>query len=437
MDYFSGKLKKKDRHAFEKTIMQDSFESEAFDGLSKISSSELAQDMSFLEDQLEKRTKKKRRIPIWLPYAASIAIILSLSSVLFYVNQYSTQDEMIGAQMEESLKKTESPIVKQEIVKSDSELVDSVKIDKNDSALQISEVKEIAEVEIFEEKELIIVEEEKEDVEEAEISKELYFAEPQKKSIARVEMKNELDLEISSKVEESLTGQVAGVEVNREGDSSMVLDDVSTRMIKSKKASFVAGRIVDENKDAMPGVSVVIKGTNRGTTSDVDGKFKLNVADVRDDYKLTANFIGYESKEIEPIEDSTLFVVLEMDNVSMDEVVVVGYGTSTSKTERGNTKWEKAKPNLFASVSKFEEYLTRELENGNLDHLQGIHKVKLTFVVEAYGELSKIKFKGNPDELLAKEVMRLLLDSGDWYPAESGDKAIASKVRISLKLNFD
>lgn len=76
---------------------------------------------------------------------------------------------------------------------------------------------------------------------------------------------------------------------------------------------------------AMPGVSVVVKGTTMGTTSNSDGKFTIMVAD---NQTLVFSFIGVKTQEIPVAGKTTIDVVLENDLMNLDEVVVVGYGTS-------------------------------------------------------------------------------------------------------------
>src|SRR5688572_17880126 len=58
----------------------------------------------------------------------------------------------------------------------------------------------------------------------------------------------------------------------------------------------VSGQVLDENSNSMPGVNIVVKGTTIGTTTDVDGKFRVAVPDAS--AVLVFSFIGYEPQEI-------------------------------------------------------------------------------------------------------------------------------------------
>lgn len=85
----------------------------------------------------------------------------------------------------------------------------------------------------------------------------------------------------------------------------------------------VIGTITDESGTPLPGVNVIIKGTNKGTTSDFDGNYEL---DIHYGQELTYSYIGMLSQEL-PIFSSIMNVRMEEDAVALDEVVVTGYGT--------------------------------------------------------------------------------------------------------------
>ncbi len=91
------------------------------------------------------------------------------------------------------------------------------------------------------------------------------------------------------------------------------------------KAVDITGTVSDA-KGALPGVNVKLKGTTTGTTTDVTGKYKLNVPEGSG--TLVFSFIGYTSQE-QPINNrSTIDVLLVESPKALNEVVVVGYGTS-------------------------------------------------------------------------------------------------------------
>ena len=89
---------------------------------------------------------------------------------------------------------------------------------------------------------------------------------------------------------------------------------------------IVTGTVRGDNSDALPGVSVVLKGTQSGTVTDVDGKYSISIPDATG-ATLVFSFVGYASQEI-PVGSKTVQdVVLLSDVRALNEVVVVGYGT--------------------------------------------------------------------------------------------------------------
>ena len=100
----------------------------------------------------------------------------------------------------------------------------------------------------------------------------------------------------------------------------------------------IAGTVSDSNGE-LPGVSILIKGTIKGTETDFDGKYtiKANTGDV-----LQFMFLGYVTAEKIVGESLVLDVTLQEDSSVLDEVVVVGYGKSTKQSFTGSVKVVKA-----------------------------------------------------------------------------------------------
>ncbi|GAB3279928.1 TonB-dependent receptor [Larkinella harenae] len=85
----------------------------------------------------------------------------------------------------------------------------------------------------------------------------------------------------------------------------------------------ITGQVVDETNAPLPGASIVEKGTQNGTTTDADGNFVLNVAD--DASTLTVSSVGYVTQDVAIANQATVTVKLVPDNLTLNEVVVIGY----------------------------------------------------------------------------------------------------------------
>lgn len=94
----------------------------------------------------------------------------------------------------------------------------------------------------------------------------------------------------------------------------------------------VGGIVVDANGEPVIGANVMVKGTNNGTITDIDGKFTLSNAKG----VLVVSFIGYKTQEIQINgNEKNLNIVLREDSELLDEVVVVGYGTMKKESLTG------------------------------------------------------------------------------------------------------
>ncbi|SDM33871.1 TonB-linked outer membrane protein, SusC/RagA family [Catalinimonas alkaloidigena] len=120
----------------------------------------------------------------------------------------------------------------------------------------------------------------------------------------------------------------------------------------------VTGRVHDEAGEPIPGVSVLVKGSTLGTITDIDGRFVLRVQD-EGTPTLVISFVGYQTQELTLGTQNELDVTLFEDVQSLNEIVVVGYGTQK-------------KANLTGAVSQVEPKDIERRPNPNLTQsLQG------------------------------------------------------------------
>ena len=98
----------------------------------------------------------------------------------------------------------------------------------------------------------------------------------------------------------------------------------------------IKGKVLDENGLALPGVSIVLKGTNTGTVSATDGTYSLNVPDAGG--TLIFSSVGYLSQEAIIGSRNTIDLKLETDSKALTEVVVVGYGSQLKKEITGSVQ---------------------------------------------------------------------------------------------------
>ncbi|MDF7822288.1 TonB-dependent receptor plug domain-containing protein [Runella sp. MFBS21] len=100
--------------------------------------------------------------------------------------------------------------------------------------------------------------------------------------------------------------------------------NLATLPLFASPEKIISGNVSDTKGQPLVGVSVVIKGSTKGTTTDTKGNFSLNSEEGQ---TLTFSYIGYISKEMKVGATSTFTIILEEDTKYLSEVLVVGYGT--------------------------------------------------------------------------------------------------------------
>lgn len=96
----------------------------------------------------------------------------------------------------------------------------------------------------------------------------------------------------------------------------------------------VSGQVTSsDDNSSLPGVSVQVKGTNRGTTTDADGRYRISAPA---NAQLVFSFIGFTNQEVSVNNRSTVNLSLKSNATDLSEVVVVGYGTQTRRDATGS-----------------------------------------------------------------------------------------------------
>ncbi len=108
---------------------------------------------------------------------------------------------------------------------------------------------------------------------------------------------------------------------------------MSISIFATAQSGKVVGRVFDETGQPAVGVSIVNKSTQMGAVSDFDGKFEI-AAKVSDLLKFS--YIGYLEKDIVVKDFSPLSLTLELDLESLEEIIVIGYGTQKKSDVSGS-----------------------------------------------------------------------------------------------------
>lgn len=132
----------------------------------------------------------------------------------------------------------------------------------------------------------------------------------------------------------------------------------------------VKGKVVDENGEELPGVNIMVKGSQIGTNTDLDGSFVLTVPDAAGT-TLVFSFVGYLSQEVIVGTQNTINISLKSDTKALEEVVVVGYGSQLKREVTGSVQTVKSAELKDIPVSQVTQKLQGKLAGVQINQATG------------------------------------------------------------------
>lgn len=127
-------------------------------------------------------------------------------------------------------------------------------------------------------------------------------------------------------IESVMSKLLAGTDISYKQDNNnlIVLTLKATSPKQSNNDQKIKGTVVDETKQPVIGANIVVEGTTNGTITDLDGNFSLQVPE---NAELRVSYIGYLDQRVKVGKSTSLHIILKEDTQTLDEVIVVGYGT--------------------------------------------------------------------------------------------------------------
>ena len=155
-----------------------------------------------------------------------------------------------------------------------------------------------------------------------------------------------------------LDKQVVVYREEKKDDGLEIRNIIMEEEVRQQKKT-ITGRITDNNGESIIGANIVEKGTSNGTITDIDGNFSLQV---EENAVLNVTYIGYLPQEINTVERTSLNIILLEDTQSLEELVVVGYGTQKKETLVGAiTQTKREDLEKSGGVSNLAQALTGRL----------------------------------------------------------------------------
>lgn len=386
-DYIQGKRHGKEANQLEREAMNDPFLKDAMDGFDAVSGNHFA-DIEELEKKLQQKqsSKKKTIYYRWwtIATAASIVLILGIGGLL----QFNFNSP---------------PEIALELPKQDS-TPEKILTDKNEISIDTAE-----------------------DLSEKNIAQNVDNKSKRNKSKPH-------DIELI--VEENKYNVVEAAQDKIELQSAAIADiqtadniahDDASPVLASSPATKLSGNkltgiVLDEEGEPLIGASVQLKGTNIKTITDINGKFELTVPKGKEkDLQLIASYIGFNNREISATSDSNV-IKMELNNLALNEVVVVGYGTKKMSSTTGAIS-RVSTTNDFAE-NEFKTYYKKSRNQELCETSNAI--LKANFYIDSIGRPIEIKVEKAPCSAMEKEFIKLVQNSPRWTKK-------TQKIRITIR----
>ena len=356
-DYIQGLRKGKEAHRLEKESMKDPFLADAIDGYNQVEGNH-EQRIEQLRIQISARSTKKRNTYaiIW-SVAACLVIGFGISSYFLFPKETPEPVIPIIPQKEIALVPTKT--------KTDSTPISPVSMKQADKKDIIAKSRTT-------------------------ISK------PPSAPITTMPMEEETSDQMVAATDEEV------IMTTGASDPESVKKMRIAKMAVIPTNDIIKGKVTDQKGEPLIGASVMYKGTNIGTVTDVNGEFSL--LKKAENKQLTAQYIGYD-----PVDTSrTMLIAMNEDQKGLSEVVVVGHGVN-KKANKDNT------PQPVDGKRKYLKYLKKNLVRPTDETCAQVKgKVVLTFLVNRDGRPFHIKVKKSLCESSDKEAIRLVQEGPDW-----------------------
>ncbi len=221
--------------------------------------------------------------------------------------------------------------------------------------------------------------------------------------------------EVEAKVlDHSISGQLSGR-----------LAGVAVKQAKSKPGrSAVSGRVVEAGTgEPVSGAVILVEGSKSGTVTGTDGSFLIS--GVESNAELSASLIGYQTATIPVNTDNVMLIAMKPDSHTMDDVVVVGYGTQRKETLVGSASKIAAAPASVpvlapadtTTTPPFRRYLAGELAK-LADGSGPEGSATLEFEVDELGRPIRITATAGSSPEARREAVRILRGGPGWEPSE-------------------
>ena len=343
---------------------------------------EAEEDLLSLHSTLRKRLKRRRRITIY-SIAASVSSILIVGSIflnIYQLNPDAAKESMSGDE--------------------------------------------------------IFLQDEPETQRAAAVKEELSTEQPAPEKETRVE--EEFVPEKEAAVQRETAAQKEEIVHEEKATAKRAVSEAPASVISEKVSGVV---LSSEDMEPLPGASIVVKGSDSGIVTDMEGRFSL-VADKKAQTTVIASYVGMETGEYELTGDQDNRVLMQPDMASLDEVVVLAYGGQKETTPPGTAQAVDLEDEFDyglitgaepeGGLEAYKIYMEEHIQFPAGDTISKREVVVLKFNVNADGSISDILTLRSPGDQFTEVATNLLREGPSWKPARDENGATDDVVRMRI-----
>lgn len=451
--YLRGELTAPEMHALEKKALDDPFLANALEGIEGMPPADFADDIKQLRSQVAERIQDEssgKIVPMWPRIgriAAGLLILVASGYIVLSLFDKKKPDTLALNKTLESESQpgpslpAQTPVERSDASTNPGEKEPGLKIKEDPTSTSSTQYFDLHKPKEEDSKSYKIT---REDVEKVESRR---AKEPVDDEIVETDKKNNLE-EVEALKDVTLAAPIPQekAQYHYEPSKSATLADTQPGVsISSEKkhaenkdvaSKIVRGTVKDaDDGSPLPGVNVMIKGSNAGVVTDAEGNYQIPLDDTNNE--LVFSFIGMQAIDV-PVEGKeNIDVKMEEDVSQLSEVVVVGYAAKSDGIEK------EAEPNLYQLAEPaggrkaFKKYLVDNLqypEQAVENKIQG--KVTIQFTVQQSGVIDDFKVLKGIGYGCDEEVIRLIRQGPKWSPTTRNSEPLKGKVKVRLRFQL-
>lgn len=458
-NYVSNKLSNAERYAMEKAALQDPFLADAMEGYANTNFATVQPRLETITNTILNAEKEEIKVVAmpsssnkqWLRYAAAAILMIGIGSTVWLMNKPANTVDQPIAQVHEEIKNAPSATVQNPPAKNNEVITDVASGAKKEPLADTKPLSAIKPAPATTEAAIITNNQNKQLASKEQINEALAgktagvkVEEAAKKEQQEVlARKNAVAKNIATENKDYTNATASNSFSNRSTDSNISPSAANnnrnyTNNAESRALNIIRGKITDDKGEAIPAANINIKTNNQNfvALSDNKGNFSVKVADTS--AVASVQSIGYEKRELKLNANTSNTIVLNKQNESLAEVVVVGYGAAKKKSMTGavaknpNQELINTGATPIGGWKSFNDYLQQkiaEVLNEKTEEDGEFSDVAVEFKVDENGKPYSIKTTGTANKILSQKAIDIIKEGPKWQADKKSKK-------IKLVLQF-